>query len=290
MHMNPVDSQFKKTLADNDITFIDIYNRLRLLAISRYEWKNLPKSCNARYLEQILYYRGLACFISDETLGILNLQCIPSATLNVYDESLQYTAFSTNYNKTFGRDNIILVYNNYDMLPTDLTIRCYAERLYNAIRTIDVNIRCHKTPILIKCDEKQRLTLKNLYKSYDGNEPVIFGDKSLNTDNFTVLKTDAPFIADKMYQYVNSLWSEVLTFLGINNNSQEGKKERLVVDEINSNNQNISLNAQIGLLTRQEACKNFNEMYGTNISCEMRQYTQSEIKTFNENSEGDEDE
>ena len=210
--------------------------------------------------------------------------------MNVYDESLQYTAFSTNYNKTFDRDNIILVYNNYDMLPTDLTIRCYAERLYNAIRTIDVNIRCHKTPILIKCDEKQRLTLKNLYKSYDGNEPVIFGDKSLNTDNFTVLKTDAPFIADKMYQYVNSLWSEVLTFLGINNNSQEGKKERLVVDEINSNNQNINLNAQIGLLTRQEACKNFNEMYSTNISCEMRQYMQSDINTFNENSEGDEDE
>ena len=105
-----------------------------------------------------------------------------------------------------------------------------------------------------------------------------------------MLKTDAPFIADKMYQYVNSLWSEVLTFLGINNNSQEGKKERLVVDEINSNNQNISLNAQIGLLTRQEACKNFNEMYGTNIRCEMRQYTQSNINIFNENSEGDEDE
>ena len=41
--MNPIDSQFKKTLIDNDITFIDIYNRLRLLAISRYEWKNLPK-------------------------------------------------------------------------------------------------------------------------------------------------------------------------------------------------------------------------------------------------------
>lgn len=81
-----------------------------------------------------------------------------------------------------------------------------------------------------------------------------------------------------------------MTFLGINNNSQEGKKERLVVDEINSNNQNINLNAQIGLLTRQEACKNFNEMYGTNISCEMRQYTQSDIKTFNENSGGDEDE
>ena len=31
-------------------------------------------------------------------------------------------------------------------------------------------------------------------------------------------------------------------------------------------------------------------MYGTNISCEMRQYTQSDIKIFNENSEDDKDE
>lgn len=40
------------------------------------------------------------------------------------------------------------------------------------------------------------------------------------------------------------------------------KKERLITDEANSNNELINLNLQSYLAPRQEACKQFNEKFG----------------------------
>ena len=40
------------------------------------------------------------------------------------------------------------------------------------------------------------------------------------------------------------------------------KKERLITDEANSNNELINLNLQSYLAPRQEACRQFNEKFG----------------------------
>ena len=40
------------------------------------------------------------------------------------------------------------------------------------------------------------------------------------------------------------------------------KKERLITDEANSNNELINLNLQSYLVPRQEACRQFNEKFG----------------------------
>ena len=138
----------------------------------------------------------------------------------------------------------------------------FALRLYEAERTADVNIKSQKTPILLLVNEKQRLTMENLYLQYDGNKPFIFGDKdNLSETQLKAIKTDAPFIADKIIDYKKEIWNEALTFLGINNIMVD-KKERLITDEANSNNELINLNLQSYLAPRQEACKQFNEKFG----------------------------
>ena len=137
----------------------------------------------------------------------------------------------------------------------------FAYRLYEAERTCDVNIKAQKTPVLIVIDDKQRLFMENLYSQYDGNKPFIFGDKNqLSADSIRAIKTDAPFIADKLTDYKKEIWNEALTFLGINNIMID-KKERLVSDEANSNNELINLNLQSYLAPRQLACKQFNEKF-----------------------------
>lgn len=278
--LNPTGRQIDTTKMLNNYTFLDFYKRLRLLALSVYKWENLPESMNERFLEKCLYYQGIACFVHDEKLGFLNLRCLPSEQLNVYEEALKYTAFSINYNKTFDRDNIVLVRNNYEQLPTDTTIQLFARRLFEAERTTDVNIKAQKTPVLIKCPEKQRLTLKNLYSQYDGNSPFIFGDKDLDVSEFTVLNTNAPFVADKLSEYKRNIWNEALTFLGINNVETE-KNERLVTDEVNANNNMIQLAAETMLLTRKQAAEEFNKKYGFNVSVSVRSFKEL-TDNFNE--------
>lgn len=135
-------------------------------------------------------------------------------------------------------------------------------RLYECDRTCDVNIKAQKTPVLIVADEKQRLLMENLYLQYDGNKPFIFGDKlQLDKGLIQAIKTDAPFIADKVMDYKKEIWNEALTFLGVNNIMVD-KKERLITDEANSNNELINLNLQSYLAPRKLACEQFNEKFG----------------------------
>ena len=264
-------SDFGNAATINNLTYQDYYKRLRLLALSMFEWENLPDTMDARYLEKSLYYFGLACFCYDWRMGWLSLRCIPSAELNIYEEAVSYTAYSINYTKEYPRDEIIIVRNNLERIPTDLTIRLFAQRLYEAERAIETNVKAQKTPVLIRCDEKQRLTLKNVYQKYDGNEPVIFGDKNLDLSGIEVLKTDAPFVAKELEQYKQAVFSEVLAFLGINSTPYE-KSERLVKDEVNSNNQFVMMSAGTMLATRKNACEEFNKKYGYNINVRIRTY------------------
>lgn len=265
----------------NSLTVNDYYDRLRTIGLSLFEWENLPDSCNARFLEQTLYTYGRALFIYDDELGHLNMRCTPSGQLNNYDEPVSYNAYSTVYSKDFKREDCVLIRNNLLERPTDNSIVLFATRLTEAERTIDTNIKAQKTPVLIRCDDKDRLTMKNLYKNYEGNEPFILGAKSLDVDSLKVLKTDAPFVADKLQIYKQQIWNEALTFFGINNVHTE-KRERLITDEVNANNEIISINAQAMLLTRKEACKLINEMYDLDVSVKLRTFADEKIEDVTE--------
>lgn len=260
-----------KTPNLNALTANDYYDRLRLIGLSLFEWEGLPDSCNARHLETTLYMYGRALFFYDDSLGYLNTKCTPSGKLNVYDEPVSFTAYGVDYNETYERDDCILIRNNYLERPTDQTVILFASRLTEAERTIDVNIKAQKTPVLVRCDEKDRLTMKNLYKQYEGNEPFILGSKSLNPDGIKVFKTDAPYLADKLQNYKHEIWNEALTFFGINNANSD-KRERLITDEVNANNEVININSQAMLLTRQEACKAINKKYKLNVTVKMRDF------------------
>lgn len=258
-----------KTPNMNILTANDIYDRLKLIAVSMFEWHDLPETLNARHLENTLFLYGRALFFFDEELGILNSRCTPSGQLNFYDEPVSYTAYSTIYSKIYNRDESVLVRNNYLERPTDVTVMMYASRLTEIQRTIDVNLNAQKTPVMVWVDEKNRLTMLNLYKQYEGNTPFIMGGKSLSSEGIKVLKTEAPYVIDKLQIYKQQLNDEILTFFGVNNANSE-KRERLITDEVNANNEAISINAESMLLTRQEACDAFNKKYGYNISVSMR--------------------
>lgn len=262
---SPSRRDFKKAALWNSQTYNYYYTRMRNIAMSVYRWDNLPESCNARYLEKQLFYRGLAGFVPDPELGWLSLALNPSNTINIYDEALQYNAFSVNYEKTFNREDIVLIRNNLTCVPTDFAVRQFAMRLTEIERSIDVNVSAQKTPVLILCDDKQRLTMKNLYMQYDGNAPVIFGDKTLNPDAIRVLKTDAPFIVDKLAMHRAAIWSEFLTFIGISNVGTE-KKERLTESEASANSGFYSMMNEVGLMCRREAAEELSERIGREVT------------------------
>lgn len=254
----------------NNKTYIDYYNRLMELALNVFEWENLPPSVDERFLELTLYEMGYCLYFNDEIIGNLALTCTIGGQLDVYRIPVLRRAYAVNgYNKMCSAKDSVLIFNNYLHTPTQLTIELFARRLYEIERAIDVNVKAQKTPTLILSSEQQRLTMKNLYMQYDGNEPFIFGDKNMDIEGIKSLKTDAPFVADKLENLKHQIWNEALTFCGIENSNQD-KKERLVSDEVGSNYGNIEAQRNVMLSARKQAVKKINAMFGTNIDVHFR--------------------
>lgn len=266
---------FVDSLMLNENSYLDYIERIKKICLSMFEWVNLPKSMNSRFLEECLFYLGQASLLYDENYGFINTKCNSNGRMNIYGlptdlncYSYQYQTFRKLYVglntdlETQRKKEAILVMNNYERIPTLATTELFAYRLYEADMTAMTNIKAQKTPVLILCKENQRLTLENMYSQFEGNKPVIFGDSSeLDINSIKAVNTQAPFIADKIMEYKKDIWNELLTFLGINNLLQE-KKERLISDEANSNNELINMNLQSFLVPRLEACKKFNELFG----------------------------
>lgn len=254
----------------NNKTYSDYYNRLMELALNVFEWENLPPSVDERFIELTLYEIGYCLYFNDEIIGNLALTCTIGGQLDVYRIPLLRRAYAVNgYNKMCSAKDSVLIFNNYLHTPTQSTIELFARRLYEIERAIDINVKAQKTPTLILSSEQQRLTMKNLYMQYDGNEPFIFGDKNLDIDGIKSLKTDAPFVADKLETLKHQVWNEALTFCGIENSNQD-KKERLVSDEVGSNYGNIEAQRNVMLNARKQAVKKINSMFGTNIDVHFR--------------------
>lgn len=255
----------------NNRTYIHYYNRLTELAISMFEWKNLPDSIDPRFLELVLFSDGMAVFFKDEVLGYLALQTMIGGNLDVYRIPKIRRAYATNgYNRSLDEKDSVIIFNN--MLHTNcLTdVELFARRLYECDRTIDVNIKAQKTPIMIACDENQRLTMKNLYQQYDGNEPFIFGGKDMDIKKIQAIVTGAPYVSDKVMQTKFQIWNEAMTYLGISNVNMH-KKERLLNDEVTRNMGSTVASRYTRLEMRKQACKKINEMFGLNIDVDYRE-------------------
>ena len=256
----------------NNATFNDYNDRLKLLAISLFKWEGLDEVCGygaSRLLETSLYDEGRAVFVKDETKGFLTLHVNPNDRFNVYNLPTKVEAYSIGYNKQYDFDDVVYIMNNKLEKPTFSTIQLFAYRLYETERTIDTNLIAQKTPVLIEGDTKTILTLKNVYMQYSGNTPFIFGSKQYDLNNrLNVLKTDAPYLIDKLEIHKTRIWDECLTFLGINNSNTD-KRERLTTAEVNSNNELIKYYLGCFYETRQEACKMINEKYNLNIKLKL---------------------
>lgn len=267
--------KFKDSAIVNDATYFDFLYRFKRIALSMFEWVNLPSSMNERYLEMCLYYTGQASLLHDKKYGFINTKCTSNGDLSIYGLPNKLHCFSYDFqadrvlytglnpiNKFGDNEECILVMNNWDRIPTSNMMELFAWRLYLAQRTCDVNISSQRFPVMVVGDDKQRLMLENLYNQYDGNQPFIFGNKNqLNDDMLKAIRTDAPYVADKITDYKKEIFNEALTYLGVNNISVQ-KKERLTEAESNENNELVNLNLQAMLIPRLEACRQFNEKFG----------------------------
>lgn len=260
--------------------------KLYNIAISRFEWENLPETCSERFIEQVLCFNGYMAGFYDENLrAFLIMPVTTSGMLNIMGYPAEVTAYGYNsyiynnlvpyYNITAispeEKPNCALLYDSYARIPIYSGLVYYARKLTTIDRSLDVNVNVQKTPWIVHCSENERLTIYNTLRQIDDYEVAVIGNKSLTdlSQKLEVLDLKAPFIGDKLQILKRQVWQEALTFLGIEANTSE-KAERQVTDEIAANLGETESLRQSPLASRKEFCDQFNKLFNTNVSVKFR--------------------
>ena len=246
---------------------IRLTKHYQMLALNRYRWENLPNGIESRYIEEMLYDNGECAMFDHPDLGLCVLRSSSRENLNIYGEPSKLTITGFNEHRTVMMDECVRIINNDLALPTLPNIVYYARRMAEIDDIIMQNLRQQRVPYLFATDENNSFSMKALYDRIYQGEPAIFIDKEMlkgEPENIMVIPTVAPYLVDKLQIQKQEMERELLTFLGINNTLE--KKERLLQDETNSNNQFIKMSSDIGFKQRQLACQQMNEMFGLNVN------------------------
>ena len=270
----------------NDLTFRTLFDKFKLIAMNEWEWEGLPEGILPRHIEDFLFHKGMACFFKKPGGSFMCLACAPGGNVNVYGDPLWYRAIGVNYHHKVNADHCVIIRNNLLALPTNDFLLHYVNKLTEAERTMDVNIKACKTPVIFACDDKDVFSFKQIFRQVDGNVPAIFADRALNLDAITAFQTGVKFLGNEIMDYKRSVESDLLTFLG-QDNTPVDKKERLITDEAESNNQLIASFADLQLEARQQACEDINAMFGLSISVRRRVPVESSVETVESEEDAD---
>jgi hypothetical protein len=286
----------------NNATYFDYLERFKRIALSMFEWTNLPDSMDARYLERCLYYTGQAAMLYLEPYGFINTKSATSGKLNLYGLPTRIRCYSYGEINTSRRvfngvseavakingyeddtdddrsTEAILVLNNWEGVATATTVELFAMRMAIAERAIDVNIRAQKTPFMVVTNDNERLSMMNALDQVEKNAMALVVERNhFDPESFKTLETQAPYVADKLTDYKCGIWNEFLTFLGVDNISE--KRERMISAETMSNNECVNLNMMASFKTREKAAKEFNQKYGKNVEVKLRSDVYNIIKS-----------
>lgn len=286
----------------NNATYFDYLERFKRIALSMFEWVNLPDSMDARYLERCLYYTGQAAMLYLEPYGFINTKSATSGKLNLYGLPTRIRCYSYGEINTSRRvfngvseavakvngyeddtdddksTEAILVLNNWEGVATATTVELFAMRMAIAERAIDVNIRAQKTPFMVVTNDNERLSMMNALDQVEKNAMALVVERNhFDPESFKTLETQAPYVADKLTDYKRGIWNEFLTFLGVDNISE--KRERMISAETMSNNECVNLNMMASFKTREKAAREFNQKYGKNVEVKLRSDVYNIIKS-----------
>ena len=141
----------QKRLIDSQLANFKTYEMYKrqflTLAENVFEFKNLPKFIDTAYMNKQLLRNGGIAFFKDENISDEPL-CLPYTNvenLDVYGRPQKIQVISRNgYTRDLNQDEFVIMYDNNGRYPLWLDILQYAERMAQATRVIDINLRSTK--------------------------------------------------------------------------------------------------------------------------------------------------
>lgn len=288
----------KRAKRENGIQWEDVFNRNVGMLASSFKWTGLPDTVDEFFFEKTLLFNGMACILDDPNTGSkLGLPCVPASPMNLYYEHTVYRAISLGYSQPFlaythYNKNMIenvsfnagatidektvkgaVCFDNIEVYPMINTLMMYTDKIVDCMRAIDVVAKLMKTPRLIETDEASKTAIQSALRYVDENIIAVYARKDIAKaikDSQSIETGASPQILDILWAHYNNLYSAFYTAFGINNLNTNDKKERLLTNEIESNDEAININIQHRLEQRKHFCENYKAAFGGTIDVELR--------------------
>lgn len=265
----------KARLSNARTELIMIDNLLNMLVVQE-KWtfpESIPELQGLNYyIGQTLQMMDCMVLFREPTTGkFLFLQATPNGFPNIYGDYEEYQAIGRN-GRTFTvkAKDCAVCWNTINRTTTSgLDISETALRITDAIRTADARMINHKKPIILNMSEEQKASYNQYIKKVSENQQAIAVYDNEFMKGVQTTPNDVNFINHEIYSYINTLLNQFLNRHGINGNPESNKKERLIVDEVNSNNEYIMNNRAIYTTPRIEFCERAKAKFGIDIKYEF---------------------
>jgi|GEM_PF-2204252 len=225
------------------------------------------------YIREAILLNGLMVVTKDDRGTLLPLKC-GGEGVNVFNRPTGIIVANPvvgSFTRTIGVDCEIVYlqskmggrYRNFRS-----TLDVYSQKLANCDCAIDVNIFNTRTPYIFQAPNQTVAdSFKAMVDEIGEGKVAVFIDEELGKlmpnaaqSNMYILKGKEHFVADVVQIEKHEIMNEYLTSIGINN-ANTTKREREVVDEVNSNNIAIRANIKLFKENVDRCTEKVNKMY-----------------------------
>lgn len=259
-----------------------IYYRMKLLKLilQRFEFVGLPETWDTDYFLEHLFLDGVIC-ITDTSAGVLALKTGVTG-IGIFDQPTECIIVNPvlgQMRRTINED-CALIKIQLDYQGVGWILNRYSTMLAMCDSSIAVNLLNTKATFVFGATSKaQAETFKAIFDKISMGEPAVFTSENNTTlikEQMFTMPAKENFIADDVQLLKRKIINEFLTDIGISNANTD-KRERLVTDEVNANNDEIVANIQHWYDNINEGLNKANELFDLGLSCKIRKYEGSTI-------------
>lgn len=255
---------------------------------SIFKIEGIPEGWDLDYMLTHLWLDGYFC-ITDTSMGVLPLQTGITGH-NVFNHPTTCIIANVvlgSFQRTIDVD-CTLVKIAYNYTGMERLLDRYAYLLAACDSGIAVNIMNTKATFIGEVKSKTMAeTYKKMYDQITCGSPAVFYNNADGESTFYLFNTKQSFIADDLQELKRNIINEFLTEIGINN-ANLGKRERLITDEVNANNEEIYANIDHWLTNIREGFNKANAMFGLNLRISKNDFNIKEGGIADESDQSDE--
>lgn len=249
------------------------------LAFTRFEWRGLPATVDALWLERCLLMRGVATVahpIRDGRRGLwVATRAVTDGALNIYDRPSRWFAEARDLVR-FGctPKNGVLIYDNATRTCAIDALDLNVRELVDIQKTKQLNRFGQKIPYILVTPPDMELTAVNLLAQIMAGTPATIANKAIRDIDAYKIDMAVPYLGTELTAAEQNVWNRIYTLLGISNVTF--KSERMIEDEVRSMSEPASMMAMSGLVTRRQAANYLNDAFGLDVHVIWRADNESE--------------